>query len=78
MESAVCSLNALTSVAWDRVSLSQVLHQHPSHPFQCICADFFTYKGVSYLCIADNWPIIEKTFGGAKGLIDILRRIFLA
>ncbi len=52
----------------------------PSYPFQCICADFFTYRGVSYLCIVDrysNWPIIEKTGGGAKGLIDSLRRTFV-
>ena len=26
----------------------------PSYPFQCICANFFTYKGVSYLCIVDR------------------------
>ena len=40
----------------------------------------FTYKGMSYLCIVDrysNWPIIEKTGGGAKGLIDCLQRIFV-
>ena len=52
----------------------------PMYPFQCICADFFTYKGVFYLCIVDrysNWPIIEKTTGGASGLIDSLRRTFV-
>ena len=54
-----------------------------SHPFQCICADLFTYKGVSvcYICIPDrysNWLIIEKTVGGAKGLIVSLRRTFAA
>ena len=52
----------------------------PSFPFQCICADFFTYKCVSYLCLVDrysNWPIIEKTVGGAKGLIDSLRCTFV-
>ena len=50
------------------------------YPFQCICADFFTYKGVFYLCIVDrysNWSIIEKTTGGASGLIGSLRRTFL-
>ena len=52
----------------------------PMYPFQRICADFFTYKGVFYLCIVDrysNWPIIEKTTGGASGFIDSLRRIFV-
>ena len=52
----------------------------PMYPFQCIWADFFTYKGVFYLCIVDrysNWPIIEKTTGGASGLIDSLRRTFV-
>ena len=52
----------------------------PMYPFRCICADFFTYKGVIYLCIVDrysNWPIIEKTTGGASGLIDSLRRTFV-
>ena len=52
----------------------------PMYPFQFICADFFTYKGVFYLCIVDRyskWPITEKTTGGASGLIDSLRRTFL-
>ena len=52
----------------------------PTYPFQCICADFFTSKGVAYLCAVDrysNWPIIEKSGGGAKGLIDSLRRTFV-
>ena len=50
------------------------------YPFQCICADFFTYQGVFYFCIVDrysNWPIIGKTTGGASGLIDSLRRTFV-
>ena len=52
----------------------------PAYPFQYICADFFHYKGVNYLVIVDrystDWPIIEKTREGSKGLIDCLRRIF--
>ena len=52
----------------------------PVYPFQCVCADFFTYKGNSYLVIVDrysNWPIVERTTGGADGLIDSLRRSFV-
>ena len=51
----------------------------PDYPFQCVCADFFTNKGVSYLVIVDrysNWPIIEKSHDGAKGLISSLRKTF--
>lgn len=52
----------------------------PVYPFQCVCSDCFTYKGISYLVIVDrysNWPIIERTTGGADGLIDSLRRSFV-
>ena len=48
----------------------------PTHPFQCICADFFTHKGMHYLVVVDrysNWPIIERAHEGSKGLIDSLR-----
>ena len=51
----------------------------PSYPFQLLCADFFHHKGINYLVIVDrysNWPIIERTQNGAKGLIDCLRRTF--
>ena len=51
----------------------------PVYPFQCICADYFTYKGVSYLVIVDRysgWPIIEKAGNGAAGLVDKLRATF--
>jgi hypothetical protein len=51
----------------------------PVYPFQCTCADFFVYKGISYLVIVDrysNWPIVERTSGGSKGLVDCLRRAF--
>ena len=50
------------------------------YPFQCVCADFFTHKGVSYLVIVDrysNWPIVERSSGGAAGLIYCLRRSFV-
>ncbi len=52
----------------------------PAYPFQCVCADFFHYKGVNYLVIVDrysNWPIVERSSGGAPGLIDCLRRTFV-
>ena len=49
------------------------------YPFQCICADYFTYKTKTYLVIVDrysNWPIVMKAGDGAKGLISILRESF--
>ena len=52
----------------------------PVYPFQCICSDFFHHKGVNYLVIVDrysNWPIVERISGGATGLIDSLRRLFV-
>ena len=48
----------------------------PADPFQCVCADFFTYKGVNYLVIVDrysNWPIVKRAQDGSKGLINSLR-----
>ena len=51
----------------------------PVYPFQCVCSDFFSYKGMTYLIIVDrysNWPIVERTTGGADGLITSLRRSF--
>lgn len=51
----------------------------PAYPFQCICSDYFTYKGVTYLVTVDrysNWPIIERARGGAKGLVDSLGGTF--
>ena len=50
-----------------------------THPFQCICADFFTHKGMHYLVVVDrysNWPIIERAHEGSKVLIDSLRQLF--
>ena len=51
----------------------------PLYPFQCLCADYFQYKGQTYLVIVDrysNWPIVEKATGGATGLTACLRRTF--
>ena len=51
----------------------------PAYPFQCICADYFHYKGVNYLVAVDrysNWPIIERARDGSAGLIECLRRTF--
>ena len=52
----------------------------PAYPFQCVCADFFHYKGCNYLVIVDrysNWPIVERAQQGASGLISCLRRAFV-
>ena len=52
----------------------------PVYPFQSICSDYFHYKGVNYLVTVDrysNWPIVERTSGGAPGLINSLRRTFV-
>ena len=52
----------------------------PAYPFQCICADFFHYKGFNYLVMVDryfNWPIIEREQHGSKGLFVCLRRTFV-
>ena len=52
----------------------------PDYPFQCIAADYFTHRGRHYLVVVDrysNWPIVEHSANGAKGLIAALRRIFV-
>ena len=52
----------------------------PVYPFQCICSDYFTYKGKQYLTVVDrysNGPIVEISSSGANGLIEYLRRIFV-
>lgn len=51
----------------------------PTRPFQSICADYFHHKGHSYVVIIDRfsgWPIENRAFNGAKGLINELRMIF--
>jgi len=52
----------------------------PVYPFQCVCADYFKYGGSNYLVVVDrysNWPIVEKSTEGSKGLISCLRRTFV-
>ncbi|XP_021338995.1 uncharacterized protein K02A2.6-like [Mizuhopecten yessoensis] len=52
----------------------------PDYPFQCVCADYFHYKGCNYLLVVDrysNWPIVEQEHCGADGLIECLRRTFV-
>ena len=52
----------------------------PAYPFQAICADYFTHQGHHYLVAVDrysNWPIVEESADGSKGLITALRRIFV-
>ena len=51
----------------------------PAYPCQCVCADFFHYKGIHYLVVVDrysNWPITERATEGSQGLISCLRLIF--
>ena len=51
----------------------------PEYPFQCICADYFSHMGTSYLVIVDrysNWPIVERLSNGATGLVATLKRTF--
>lgn len=53
--------------------------QTPFYPFQYLCGDFMTYRGIHYLVLVDrysNWPIVERASDGSKGLIDCLRRTF--
>ena len=52
----------------------------PVYPFQTICSDFFSYKGVHYLVVGDrysNWPIIVKASAGGAGLVNTLRQTFV-
>ena len=49
---------------------------NPDYPFQCLCIDFFHYKGV----VVDrysSWPIVGRAANGASGLGTFLRRIFV-
>lgn len=51
----------------------------PEYPFQCVCADYFQYRGINYLVVVDrysNWPIVERATNGSRGLISTLRGIF--
>ena len=52
----------------------------PVYPFQCVCSDFFHYKGHYYVVVVDRysgWPIVQKAVGGAAGLIKCLRSTFV-
>lgn len=52
----------------------------PVYPFQCVAADYFSYRGCNYLVVVDrysSWPIVEQAADGATGLIAALRRIFV-
>ena len=52
----------------------------PDYPFQCICADYFTYMANHYLVVVDrysNWPVVERSHEGSKGLVTSLRRTFV-
>ncbi|CAL4067943.1 unnamed protein product, partial [Meganyctiphanes norvegica] len=51
----------------------------PVYPFQCICADYFTCGGSSYLVIVDrysNWPVVKEALAGATGLVASLKNVF--
>ena len=51
----------------------------PEYPFQCLCSDYFTYKGKNYVIIVDrysNWPIVNRAENQAEGLVKILRSTF--
>lgn len=48
--------------------------------FQCLCVDFFYYKGINYFVIVDryfNWLIVEKLLDSVIGLINCFRCIFV-
>ena len=51
---------------------------YPEYPFQHVCADLFSYKGVGYAVIVDrysNWPTVIKTKHGgtAKQMVDAIK-----
>ena len=52
----------------------------PAYPFQCIAADYSSYRGLNYLVVVDRysgWPIVEQAANGASGLIAALHRILV-
>ena len=52
----------------------------PLYPFQAIAADYFHYGGKQYLVAVDrysNWPMVERSANGSKGLITALKKIFI-
>ena len=54
-------------------------------PFESIAIDYFDYAGTHYLVVVDrlsNWIEVMKTppasaYSGSKGLIMLLRELFL-
>lgn len=70
---------ACNRIAPSQPSAPPAPRMDPLYPFQCICSDYFHYKGHNYLIIVDrysNWPIVERATDGASGLIACLRRVF--
>ena len=54
--------------------------QEPVYPFQCICGDYFKYKGCNYMVVVDRysgWPIVQQSPDGSSGLVKCLREIFV-
>ena len=50
----------------------------PRYPFQQICIDMFSYKGISYIIIVDRysgWPTVRKAQDGALGLIRTMKEL---
>ena len=46
--------------------------QEPVYPFQCICADYFKYKGCNYMVVVDRyfgWPIVQQSRHGSSGFV---------
>ena len=72
---------AESTVFWPRITVA-ILHCREKcndYPFQCVCNDFFDHGGYHYSVLVDrysNYLIVERDRGGAKGLIDSLKRTF--
>ena len=50
------------------------------YPFQCICADYFKYKGCNYMVVVyrySGWPIVQQSRDGSSGLVKCLRKVFV-
>ena len=54
--------------------------QEPVYPFQCICGDYFKYKGCNYMVVVDHysgWPIVQQSRDVSSGLVKCLHEIFV-
>ena len=72
--------NHCNHIAPSQPSAPQMPTVRPLYLFQCVCADFFDYKGGHYLVIVDrysNWPIVERAANELQGLIVCLRKSFV-